>query len=102
MRGVSDGNGHSPLWDALGAKFFDMEFSEADTLSGLGNKAFIAELMPKYPIYLPMLPDAARAVVGRVHENTPASFVKLWRAASALRMGACTSTPTSDQVPDET
>ncbi|MFN2360034.1 MAG: arginine N-succinyltransferase [Marinobacter sp.] len=76
MRGVSDGNGESPLWNALGSKFFDMEFSEADVLSGLGNKSFIAELMPKYPIYLPMLPDAARAVIGRVHENT----------APALRM----------------
>lgn len=70
MRGVSDSNGQSPLWDALGSKFFDMEFSEADMLSGLGNKSFIAELMPKYPIYLPMLPDAARSVIGRVHENT--------------------------------
>ncbi|MGM0774198.1 arginine N-succinyltransferase [Marinobacter sp.] len=70
MRGVSDSNGQSPLWDALGSQFFDMEFSEADILSGLGNKSFIAELMPKYPIYLPMLPDAARAVIGRVHDNT--------------------------------
>src|SRR5690554_7795063 len=49
-RGVSDASGQSPLWDALGSKFFDMEFSQADRLSGLGNKAFIAELMPKYPI----------------------------------------------------
>jgi arginine N-succinyltransferase len=70
MRGVSDQQGRSPLWDALGSKFFDMEFSQADMLSGLGNKSFIAELMPKYPIYLPMLPDEARAVIGRVHENT--------------------------------
>src|SRR5690554_3731469 len=70
MRGVSDEDGYSPLWDALGRKFFDMEFSQADLLSGLGNKSFIAELMPKYPIYLPMLPDAARAVVGMVHDNT--------------------------------
>ncbi|OHY82467.1 arginine N-succinyltransferase [Marinobacter sp. AC-23] len=70
MRGVSDEQGLSPLWDALGSKFFDMEFIEADMLSGLGNKAFIAELMPKYPIYLPMLPDSARAVIGRVHGNT--------------------------------
>ncbi|HAS75847.1 MAG TPA: arginine N-succinyltransferase, partial [Marinobacter adhaerens] len=76
MRGVSDANGRSPLWDALGTKFFDMEFSEADMLSGLGNKSFIAELMPKYPIYLSMLPDSARAVIGRVHDNT----------APALRM----------------
>ena len=76
MRGVSDANGRSPLWDALGTKFFDMEFSEADMLSGLGNKSFIAELMPKYPRYRSMLPESARAVIGRVHDNT----------APALRM----------------
>ncbi|MCW8194817.1 arginine N-succinyltransferase [Proteobacteria bacterium 005FR1] len=70
MRGVSDGEGRSPLWDALGSKFFDMEFSEADVLSALGNKSFIAELMPKYPIYIPMLPESAREVIGRVHQNT--------------------------------
>ena len=61
MRGVSDKDGKSPLWDALGSKFFDMEFGEADRLSGLGNKSFIAELMPKYPIYLSMLPESLRA-----------------------------------------
>jgi len=76
MRGVSDEQGLSPLWDALGRKFFDMKFTEADMLSGLGNKAFIAELMPKFPIYLPMLPDSAREVIGQVHGNT----------APALRM----------------
>src|SRR5690606_21089554 len=67
MRGVSDSEGRSPLWDALGHKFFDMEFSEADVLSALGNKSFIAELMPKYPIYIPLLPESAQAVIGRVH-----------------------------------
>lgn len=70
MRGYSDENGRSPLWDALGRRFFDMDFSEADFLSGMGNKSFIAELMPKYPIYLPLLPPAAREVVSQVHENT--------------------------------
>ncbi|WP_203143123.1 arginine N-succinyltransferase [Marinobacter mangrovi] len=70
MRGVSDENGRSPLWDALGRRFFDMDFSEADFLSGMGNKSFIAELMPKYPIYVPLLPEPARAVIGEVHDNT--------------------------------
>ncbi|WP_148864142.1 arginine N-succinyltransferase [Marinobacter fonticola] len=70
MRGYSDENGRSPLWDALGRRFFDMDFSEADFLSGMGNKSFIAELMPKYPIYLPLLPQSAREVVSQVHENT--------------------------------
>ncbi|OEY65591.1 arginine N-succinyltransferase [Marinobacter sp. X15-166B] len=70
MRGVSDAQGRSPLWDALGSRFFDMEFGEADYLTGVGGTSFIAELMPKYPIYIPLLPAAARAVIGQVHENT--------------------------------
>ncbi|MCG8520135.1 MULTISPECIES: arginine N-succinyltransferase [Marinobacter] len=76
MRGVSDAQGQSPLWDALGSRFFDIEFSEADYLTGIGSKSFIAELMPKYPIYLPLLPESAREVIGQVHDNT----------APALRM----------------
>ncbi|MDX1757016.1 MAG: arginine N-succinyltransferase [Marinobacter sp.] len=70
MRGVSDDQGRSPLWDALGSRFFDMAFSEADYLSGIGRKSFIAELMPKYPIYMSLLPEPAREVVGKVHRNT--------------------------------
>ncbi len=70
MRGYSDEQGHSPFWESLGKKFFTMEFSRADYLTGVGSKAFIAELMPKYPIYLPFLSEEAQQVVGQVHENT--------------------------------
>jgi len=70
MRGVSDAEGNSPFWDGLGAHFFAMPFAKADYLSGLGNKAFIAELMPKLPIYLNLLNDGAKAVIGKVHDNT--------------------------------
>lgn len=77
MRGVSDEQGHAPFWDGLGQKFFTMEFTRADYLSGIGSKAFIAELMPKYPIYLPMLPSTAREVVGQVHDNTRPALAML-------------------------
>jgi arginine N-succinyltransferase len=70
LRGVADGEGRSPFWDSLGRHFFDMEFSRADYLSGVGNKSFIAELMPQYPVYTSMLSDAARAAIGEVHEHT--------------------------------
>lgn len=70
MRGVCDDEGHSPLWEALGRRFFDLEFVEADRLSARGNKSFIAELMPRYPIYLSLLPEEATAVIGKVHDNT--------------------------------
>ncbi|RCI74089.1 arginine N-succinyltransferase, partial [Pseudomonas aeruginosa] len=51
MRGMSDEEGRSPFWESLGRHFFKMEFSQADYLTGVGNKAFIAELMPKFPLY---------------------------------------------------
>jgi arginine N-succinyltransferase len=74
MRGVSDENGRSPFWDGLGRHFFQMPFAEADYLTGIGNKAFIAELMPRFPLYTPLLPAAAREVIGRVHQHTEAAL----------------------------
>lgn len=70
MRGFSDEHGRSPFWESLGKKFFTMEFSRADYITGVEGKAFIAELMPKYPIYLPFLTSEAQQVVGHVHADT--------------------------------
>src|SRR6185312_7118689 len=69
MRGVVDDNGHSPLWEALGRHFFDIDYPTADYLS-MVNKRFIADLMPKTPIYIPLLPREAQAVIGIVHDQT--------------------------------
>lgn len=69
MRGVIDDQGQSPFWDALGKHFFDLDFPKADYLS-IVNKEFIGDLMPVHPIYLPLLPQEAQAVIGEVHENT--------------------------------
>lgn len=52
--------GRSPFWESLGRHFFKMEFSQADYLTGVGNKAFIAELMPKFPLYTCFLSEEAR------------------------------------------
>jgi len=70
MRGVSNADGQSPFWDGLGAHFFDMPFADADHLSGLGKKEFIAELMPRHPLYINLLPQEAQDAIGEVHENT--------------------------------
>lgn len=70
MRGVIDEHGHSPFWESLGNRFFSMEFSRADYLCGTGQKAFIAELMPKHPIYTDFLSPQAQAVIGEVHPQT--------------------------------
>lgn len=73
IRGVSDDAGRSPFWDGLGRHFFGMDFPQADYLVGTGEKAFIAELMPKHPIYVLFLPEAAQRVIGEVHANSAAA-----------------------------
>ena len=68
MRGWQDEDGRSPFWEALGRKFFRMSFAEADLRSGLGDSQFIADLMPKHPIYVELLPPEAQAVIGKPHD----------------------------------
>lgn len=70
LRGVSDEHGHSPFWDAVGQHFFHMSFTEADQLTLLSNKQFIADLMPRHPIYLNLLNTEARAVIGKPHPSS--------------------------------
>ena len=70
LRGSADEHGRSPFWDSLGRHFFQMDFSYADQLSGLGNKSFIAELMPRQPLYTCLLTEQAQAVIGQAHPNT--------------------------------
>ncbi|WP_051379055.1 arginine N-succinyltransferase [Derxia gummosa] len=70
LRGYQDDDGRVPFWEGLGRCFFGMDFERADDLSARGRKSFIAELMPKYPLYLDLLPRAAREAVGRVHPAT--------------------------------
>lgn len=76
MRGYIDQTGRSPFWEAVGRHFFEFDFYRADLLCGLGEKAFIADLMPRHPIYVPLLPAEVQAVIGRVHHDTePASAI---------------------------
>lgn len=77
MRGMSDEDGRSPFWESLGRHFFKMEFSQADYLTGVGNKSFIAELMPKFPLYTCFLSEDAREVIGRVHPHTEPALAML-------------------------
>jgi arginine N-succinyltransferase len=73
MRGYLRDDGTSPFWDHLGQHFFKMDFDRADGLSGPGHKAFIAELMPRLPVYVAYLPQEAQDVIGMTHvDTTPA------------------------------
>ncbi|MBP0047146.1 arginine N-succinyltransferase [Marinobacterium sp. AK62] len=70
MRGFTDHDDSNPFWEGLGQHFFSMHYRKADFLTGSGNKVVIAELMPRHPIYIHLLPEAAQAVIGEVHPNT--------------------------------
>lgn len=70
MRGVSDDDGKSPFWQWLEEHFFSIDFPTADYLTGIGQKVFIAELMPKYPVYVNLLSTEAQKVIGKVHNKT--------------------------------
>ncbi len=70
MRGFLDANNRSPFWASVGNHFFERDFHAADFLSGLGEKDFIRDLMPRHPIYVPLIAPEAQAIIGRVHPDT--------------------------------
>jgi arginine N-succinyltransferase len=64
-----DQEGHAPLWEAIGRRFLNMEYHEADILSR-SNKEFILNLFPADTIYMTLLPIDARNAIGKVGEET--------------------------------
>lgn len=75
MSGITDIDGRSPFWEALGRKFFQMDFLEAERMiEGARNRTLIVELMPHYPVYVPLLPGDAQAAMGQVHAEGELPF----------------------------
>ena len=74
LRGVMDEAGNAPFWDALAGKFFDMSFPEADEFNAVHGTKFIADLMPRTPIYVVLLTEAARSVIGQPHPTGRAAL----------------------------
>ncbi len=74
LRGVIDEAGGSPFWDAIAGRFFGMNFQEADAFNGTHGTRFIADLMPKTPIYTAMLPESARAIMRIPHPSGRAAM----------------------------
>lgn len=74
LRGVMDDAGNAPFWDALAGKFFGMTFPEADEFNAVHGTKFIADLMPRSPIYVALLTDEARATIGQPHPSGRAAL----------------------------
>ena len=64
-----DSDGKSPLWEAVGRRFLNMEYYDADLLSR-NNKEFILSLFPSSTIYETLLPLDARDAIGKVGKDT--------------------------------
>mgnify|MGYP003407511529 CR=1 FL=1 len=79
MRGISNLEGQSPFWDAVGSHFFHMSYSEADRLRITSNQKFIHDLMPKIPIIIDLLPKSAQEVIGKTHQSTQPALNMLLR-----------------------
>lgn len=80
LAGITDSDARSPFWDALGRKFFRMDFLAAERLvEGARNRTLIVELMPHYPVYVPLLPGDAQAALGQVHPEATLPFEILSR-----------------------
>lgn len=70
MRGVNDRQSDAPFYNSLAKHFFMMDFATADYTNATQGNQFIADLMPKYPIYVSLLPDSAQKVLGKPHPSS--------------------------------
>ena len=74
LRGIIDDRGGSPFWDGVAGRFFGMSFQEADYFNAINGNQFIADLMPKHPVYIAMLDEDARSVIGLPHPTGRAAM----------------------------
>lgn len=72
--GLCDEAGNSPFWNALGGRFFKMPFPEAEQRTSGRSKSFIAELMPRSPIYVSLLAEDAQWAMGQLHPDGELPF----------------------------
>ena len=74
LRGIIDERGGSPFWDGVAGRFFGMGFQEADYFNAINGNQFIADLMPKHPVYVEMLDAEAKKVIGLPHPTGRAAM----------------------------
>lgn len=65
IRGVQSARGESPFYNHLAKHFFQMDFQKTDFIYATQGGQFIADLMPRYPIYVKLLSEEAQEVIGK-------------------------------------
>jgi arginine N-succinyltransferase len=74
LRGVMDEAANCPFWNGLAGRFFGMSFAEADEFNAVHGTRFIADLMPRTPIYVSLLDETAQAAIGQPHTSGRAAL----------------------------
>ena len=85
MRGVHDELGQAPFYNALPKHFFEMSFAEADYVNATQGNQFINDLMPKYPVYVSLLPKRAQRAIGKA--NVASEPARLMLEAQGFKYG---------------
>jgi arginine N-succinyltransferase len=104
LRGVIDEAGGSPFWDGVAGRFFGMNFQDADEFNAKHGNQFIADLMPKHPVYIAMLSEGAKSVIGVPHPSGRAAMRMLeeegfaWEQYVDIFDGGPTMTVRTDQI----
>lgn len=62
-------DGHNVFWDAVGRRFINLSYEDADKFCQ-HSREFMTSLLPKEDLYLTLLSPNARSVVGQVGKDT--------------------------------
>ncbi len=66
IRGMIDDKDFSPFWQATGRPFFNVDFVTLASMMSCG-KSFVAQFLPKHPIYAALLSQEAQEAIGEPH-----------------------------------
>lgn len=71
MRGYIE-NRISPFWNGIGRHFLDLSYDEVSTMRS-ESEEFLTHILPKYPLYVSLLPKQVQDVIAKTHpQTTPA------------------------------
>lgn len=76
LRGYVDHRQISPFWDGVGRHFCNLSFVEL--MAQLDqDRTFVSEIIPKFPIYIALLPKEVQEVIGKTHDSSKPALTML-------------------------
>lgn len=69
MRGCIQENDRVPFWESVCRKFLDVSYAKLCEME-LESRRFMAHILPKWPIYIKLLPQEAQDCIAKTHDKT--------------------------------